>query len=65
MSETTFLFGAGADSLYKICEGKDFASALLKNKFYEERKQLLKSDDGRYEFDISVIRRYYEERYPT
>lgn len=43
-NKVSFLFGAGADSLYGICTGNTFASSLIKNAYLNERKQLLGDD---------------------
>lgn len=40
----TFLFGAGADQAYGLCEGLGFAAPLMFGAFLNERKKLLGSD---------------------
>lgn len=43
----TFLFGAGADSVYGICKGKSFILPLLKGEYESERVQLIGADWGK------------------
>ena len=44
----SFLFGAGADSVYGICKGASFAEPLLLGKYAEERKKMLGDSMGEY-----------------
>lgn len=46
--KVTFLFGAGADSVYDICKGVSFIEPLLLDYYAEERKKLLGDTMGRY-----------------
>lgn len=46
--KVTFLFGAGADSVYDICKGASFIEPLLLGKYTKERKELLGDANGTY-----------------
>lgn len=57
--KTTFLFGAGADSVYNICKGTSFVEPLLLGQFEKERKALLDNSKGNYQLLYPKSKKIY------
>lgn len=57
--KTTFLFGAGADSIYNICKGISFVEPLLLGQFEKERKALLDNSKGNYQLLYPKSKKIY------
>lgn len=57
--KTTFLFGAGADSVYGICKGISFIEPLLCGQYEKERKSLLGDTKGSYQLLYPQSKKIY------